>query len=483
MSSPRPTSEQHPLLRPRRRRLATVPVKPSARRRLSWPSRVVEIFAWTATTIALCVAFTMLSSLAGIVTEHRIWMLACGLSATIVVPFASAVALSRRSVMARQLLFTPRRLLLWSQLALIFLLLLTGGRPLHRALLLRGHWWVVAAAHAVGLPHSSAVVELGDSAARALAAWVPLGRRSRVARRGASPMARDREIVAAREVADRRDSETVSSPTKAAFASSPSKRADTLTDGGSWRTLSYAAPAEPPIDAGSLGTPGRVAVPFERRGGAIIVPVTVFGPEASARVHMLFDTGASLTTIDSRTLSQLGLYVSSADPTVTLRTANGMAQRTVTVIDGAALGSARVDGALAVALCDSCAADDVVGLLGTNFSHYFRVTVDHQTSELLLEPIAGAEERQSDTRLFLGLQNGRGEQRGTTFHISVDVYNQAPREIRDVRIHADIPGQATGEIVGVLTFVPPRGHARLDFAGTVAARVERFSLAIDHARW
>lgn len=245
--------------------------------------------------------------------------------------------------------------------------------------------------------------------------------------------------------------------------------------------------APPPHDGGS-GTDGgsgaaAVHVLFERRGGAMLVPVTVAGPELQVEAKLLFDTGASLTTIDLATLGRLGLYITAADPTVTVQTANGRVDRTVTVIDSLAIGAARVSGGLTVAICDACAHQDVVGLLGTNFTRHFRVAIDHEAGLLVLSPRPAPADRLDDIRPFVSLTEIQGVQRGESLAVTLAVLNRSPRELRGVRVRAAPDGRAEAGFTGTVNAVPPRGQAALQLVGALAAPMRRFELRLEAASW
>jgi hypothetical protein len=262
-------------------------------------------------------------------------------------------------------------------------------------------------------------------------------------------------------------------------------------------TPSAAAPS-PSADASALApTPARdaggadgdagdataVQVHFERRGGAMVVPVLLAGPELQVEAKLLFDTGASLTTIDHATLGRLGLYVTAADPTVTMQTANGPVARTITVIDGLAVGAARVSGGLTVAICDACAQQDLVGLLGTNFTRHFRVAIDHEAGLLVLSPRPTPTDRLDDIRPFISLTDVRGVQRGGSLAVSLAVRNRSPRELRGVRVRAEPDGRAEGAFGGTVSVVPPRGVAALKLVGDLTAPIRHFEVRLEAAAW
>ena len=129
------------------------------------------------------------------------------------------------------------------------------------------------------------------------------------------------------------------------------------------------------------GPTGRVVLPYEGGGRSMRVPVTFFGPEEQLTHTMLFDTGATLTTLSVEGLAQLGLRVPLDAPVVTLQTANGKVDAPLVLIDGVALGQEEVNWAT-VAVCDACADGGVAGLLGLNVTGLFQIALDHEEREI-----------------------------------------------------------------------------------------------------
>ena len=123
------------------------------------------------------------------------------------------------------------------------------------------------------------------------------------------------------------------------------------------------------------------AVHFSTRDGAIVVPTLIRSRHATIQTPLLFDTGATFTTLNSKLLQQLKLAVSDEDPQTTMQTAAGPVTRGLKIVEQIAVGDATVAGGLTVSQCDDCSRSGVGGLLGLNFSRHFRVTIDHQGSQ------------------------------------------------------------------------------------------------------
>ncbi len=128
-----------------------------------------------------------------------------------------------------------------------------------------------------------------------------------------------------------------------------------------------------------------VILPYEGEGTALMVPVAFENGKREVEVAMVFDTGASFTSLNRATLRQLGVSVPSDAPEVVVRTANGERSTPLVLIDRVWLGGFAVEG-VTVGVCDECAHEDGRGLLGLNVSGGFLVTVDQESQELRLRP-------------------------------------------------------------------------------------------------
>lgn len=168
--------------------------------------------------------------------------------------------------------------------------------------------------------------------------------------------------------------------------------------------IGAAAVIEEPADGHAGGATGRVVLPYEGAGRSMRVPVTMAGPRGDVELTMLFDTGATLTTLDEPTLSRLGVAVPSDAPVVTLQTANGQVDAPLVLIDAVWLGEERIDWAT-VAVCAACADGGVAGLLGLNVTGLFQVALDHEDREIDLSRRAQQGDRHEDVTHWLQLDS------------------------------------------------------------------------------
>ena len=194
-----------------------------------------------------------------------------------------------------------------------------------------------------------------------------------------------------------------------------------------------------------------VALPYEQTGGVFSIPMTVVPEGQEAKdLWMIFDTGASISTLDSRTLAELGMVkIPDNAPTLQFRTANGLRESPIVLIDQIWMGGYLV-GPVTFAVCESCSKDDVRGLLGLNISDFFLVTIDTLHKELLLQP-RKKQHLRTDIRHWIHISSAWGL-RG----LEIDVENSSPQTIYDLRIQlqcdetiriSELPTQETKSII------------------------------------
>jgi predicted aspartyl protease len=219
----------------------------------------------------------------------------------------------------------------------------------------------------------------------------------------------------------------------------------------------------------------QVALPYEGQGHSMIIPVQ-FG---ESELPMLFDTGASFTTLDARTLKALGLRVAPDAPVVTLHTANGDRTARLVVALTVWVGGLPVEG-VTIALCEECADDRVRGLLGLNVSGQFLVTIDTAGQQVLFQPRTGKPDRVADVQPWLDTRatvtlytDGRAESEASAT-------NRSNRRVEDavVGVHCG-KEHRTIELgpIGAGETVSAKARLPRD------AACETYSVTLDHARW
>lgn len=142
------------------------------------------------------------------------------------------------------------------------------------------------------------------------------------------------------------------------------------------------APTPTPLRTASAT---EIAVPFSATGNAILMSVELQGPAGRTVLPYLFDTGASFTTVNSKTAAKLGLAVPDNAPTLQFNTASGPRESRMVYLPGLRLGETVLEGLL-VSVCDGCVNERTEGLLGLNVMREFFVQMDYQAERMHLIP-------------------------------------------------------------------------------------------------
>lgn len=170
-------------------------------------------------------------------------------------------------------------------------------------------------------------------------------------------------------------------------------------------------------------------IPYKGEGRTIVIPAHVDGPEFGEELQFVFDTGATLTTVNRDTLELLGIPIDDDAPQITLRTAAGEVEARLALIDAVWLDEELVEW-VTVAVCEPCANETVHGLLGLNVSSHFRVSIDHETEEIELVARPGRRNRQLDIQPWLEINSVLRRWGDGRLELSLDVRNRARQGIR-----------------------------------------------------
>jgi clan AA aspartic protease (TIGR02281 family) len=218
-----------------------------------------------------------------------------------------------------------------------------------------------------------------------------------------------------------------------------------------------------------------VALPYEGQGHSLVIPV-VFG---ETEVPMLFDTGATVTTLSEEALTRLGVRVPADAPELKLRTANGERTARLVQVPEVWIGGMRVSP-VTVGVCEECADGRVSGLLGLNVSGLFLVTVDSARKEVLFRARAEAPDRVVDIAPWLGLDalatvfpDGRIE-----VEVTANNRSQHAVSMAEVGIHC-----GEDSFVGSFSDIPPSGRSVTRVRLPRRTDCEGYSVTLDHARW
>lgn len=189
------------------------------------------------------------------------------------------------------------------------------------------------------------------------------------------------------------------------------------------------APPECPPAPVDLGSVDQVALPYEGQGHSLVIPVQF----EDAELDMLFDTGATYTTLDRRSLARLGVKVPADAPEIEVRTANGPRTARLVLVPRLWVGGLLVEG-VTVGVCDECADERTVGLLGLNVSGQFLVTVDTARKEVIFQVRPGAVDRVVDVSPWLDLKSTARLWADGRTEVEVDARNRADRPVREARV-------------------------------------------------
>lgn len=219
----------------------------------------------------------------------------------------------------------------------------------------------------------------------------------------------------------------------------------------------------------------QVALPYEGAGHSMAVPVQ-FG---EVELPMLFDTGASVTTLGAASLADIGLRVSASAPEITLRTANGERKARLVLVDRLWVGGFPVDG-VTVGVCEECADERTAGLLGLNVSGQFLVTVDTVRKEVLFQARQGRQDRVVDVGPWLKVKatarlfpDGRVEVEATG-------QNSAPRGISEAEVGIHCGAES---FVARLANIEPGGQGRATLSLPRGTECDEYRVTLDHAWW
>ena len=222
----------------------------------------------------------------------------------------------------------------------------------------------------------------------------------------------------------------------------------------------------------------QVVLPTEGRRGSLRIPVTVEGPRRQLETTMIFDTGATITTLDRATLRKIGVRIPEDAPRMQVHTAAGPRETQVVLVDRLWVGGLEVEG-VTISVCDACATGEAVGLLGLNVSERFLVTVDGAREELILAPRKGSTNRAVDVTPWVDLQAEATRWPDGRTEVILEAENTSARWIErlTVAIQCDQTRYADLREIG-----PDQvGHVEVSIsAGT---NCERFQVSIDSAIW
>ena len=178
----------------------------------------------------------------------------------------------------------------------------------------------------------------------------------------------------------------------------------------------------------------KVFLPYEGKSRTRKVMVTLEGENgATEDVVMLFDTGATMTTVHPDVLKRMGVRIGRDNPVLDFLTANGRRRDAVTLLDRVWLAGMPVDG-VTVAACEDCASKDTVGLLGLNVTGQFQVTLDSKRQVIALVPHETASDRQIDVSPWVELRGVFEKRPSGRLALNLAAENRSHRAIESVQV-------------------------------------------------
>lgn len=234
--------------------------------------------------------------------------------------------------------------------------------------------------------------------------------------------------------------------------------------------VAAAAPAGPAPDGG-------VVLPYEGEGVSLIVPLELEDRSGvPVEVPLVFDTGATLTTLDRATLRRLGVTVPRDAPEITFFTANGERRAPLVLLDRAWFGGLLVEG-VTVGVCDKCATEGHAGLLGLNVSRRFLVTVDQSRKELHLQP--RVVDASDEVRWWAELESTATRHPDGRVEVEVLLHNRSARPIQAARVDVRCGEAWAAELADIA----PHATGRTEVALPPGTDCDGYSVSLGAAAW
>ncbi len=195
------------------------------------------------------------------------------------------------------------------------------------------------------------------------------------------------------------------------------------------RQTAEASPDEEPNSA-------RIILPVEGQGHTLKVDVGFEGPAGRRDTSVLFDTGATFTTLDRQTLAALGVVVPADAPTARFQTANGEMESPMVLLDRVWLGDTKIEK-VTIAVCEACSQNGSAGLLGLNVTGQFQTTFDPELQEVVLMPREDSGNRHLDIAHWLKIEGTAHTWPTGRVEVDVKVRNNAPYEVAQAVVEVE----------------------------------------------
>jgi clan AA aspartic protease (TIGR02281 family) len=265
----------------------------------------------------------------------------------------------------------------------------------------------------------------------------------------------------------------------------PAARQTRISSGivGKERTTALAAPAARPAPRDQAVAPTDeellVTLPYEGDERSLRIKVDVDGPHLGEQIEMVFDTGATFTTLDEATVDALGIDWPADAPRVTLQTANGKIDAPLVLVDAFWLGDEVVEW-VTVAVCDSCTSPPAAGLLGLNVSRQFHVSLDYDQKRIELRGRRRVRDRQLDVGQWLEIRAEARRHWNGAVNVAVTGRNRARQAVETAVVEVDCGGEG---FAVQLDRIPARGERQTEFALPRGTDCRQLRVGLARAQW
>lgn len=224
---------------------------------------------------------------------------------------------------------------------------------------------------------------------------------------------------------------------------------------------------------------GTIVLPYEGDGSSMRVKVTFDGPGFSEEAQLLFDTGATFTTLDRSTLQGYGVTIPADAPIARFQTANGQVESPMVLLDRIWLGERAIEG-VTVAVCDDCSQGQTVGLLGLNVTKQFHVSLDHEVQEITLEHGDGGADRHLDITHWLDIEGQATRWPTGRVVVALTGTNRSPRPIGQAVVEVECPSRS---FAAQLDGIPASGTGKTEFELPRGTSCDTYRVILRTATW
>jgi len=232
-------------------------------------------------------------------------------------------------------------------------------------------------------------------------------------------------------------------------------------------------------DNEKIDDPDVIYLPFEGEGASMTIPISIGNSEYGEELWMLFDTGASLTTLDHETLEYLGIDIPINAPVITMQTANGEREGQLVLVDDLWIAGVEL-GTVTIVTCDACSDRNKVGLLGLNISSRFLVTVDSHKKELLLKQRPDSEiDLTPEIRPWLGISGEAIHWPGGRIEVKLTIDNIAKRPVSEVEVEI----RCRESYFSIVKNIAKESSRTTEVVLPDEAKCDVYALGLKKARW